>query len=102
MSERTHHRRPATFRLGDPGVVVIDADEAGRPSRGAGPITPGADPPPLPVVVRAAPLGLAARGVVVIEADEAGRPSRGAFHIPRKADPALLPVVVEAPLVPRR
>jgi putative membrane protein len=53
MSERTHHRRPATFRLGDPGVVVIDADEAGRPSRGAVHITPEADPALLPVVVEA-------------------------------------------------
>ena len=30
MSEQTPHRRPATFRLDDPGVVVVDADETGR------------------------------------------------------------------------
>ena len=30
MSEQTPHRRPATFKLDDPGVVVVDADEAGR------------------------------------------------------------------------
>jgi putative membrane protein len=53
MSERTHHRRPATFTLGDPGVVVIDADDGGRPSRGAVHITPEADPALLPVVVEA-------------------------------------------------
>jgi len=34
MSERPHHRKPATFKLDDPGVVVMDADETGRPSRG--------------------------------------------------------------------
>src|ERR1700738_3045006 len=53
MSERTQHRRPATFRLGDPGVVVIDADETGRPSRGAVHITPEADPALLPALVEA-------------------------------------------------
>ena len=53
MSERSQHRRPATFRLGDPGVVVIDADEPGRPARGAVRITPEADPALLPVVVEA-------------------------------------------------
>jgi len=58
MSERSQHRRPATFRLGDPGVVVIDADEAGRPGRGAVHITPEADPALLPVVVPAPPVPL--------------------------------------------
>jgi len=48
------HRRPATFRLDDPGVVVIDADEAGRPARGTIQITPEADPAQLPVAVEAA------------------------------------------------
>ncbi len=53
MSERPHHRRPATFKIGDPGVVVIDADEAGRPARGTVRITPEADPALLPVVLEA-------------------------------------------------
>ena len=53
MSERPHHRRPATFKIGDPGVVVIDADEAGRPTRGTVRITPEADPALLPVVLEA-------------------------------------------------
>jgi putative membrane protein len=53
MSERSQHRRPATFRLDDPGVVVTDADEAGRRARGAVHITPEADPVLLPVVVEA-------------------------------------------------
>src|SRR5450631_406276 len=44
MSERPHHRRPATFKLDDPGVVVMDPDDASRPSRGTVQITPEADP----------------------------------------------------------
>ena len=51
MSERP--RKPATFKLGDPGVVVMDADEAGRPARGTVRITPEADPALLPVLVEA-------------------------------------------------
>jgi putative membrane protein len=53
MSERPHHRRPATFRLGDPGVVVMDADEPGRPARGTIHVRPEADPALLPVVLEA-------------------------------------------------
>ena len=34
MSEKTPHRRPATFKLGDPGVIVMAPDETGRPARG--------------------------------------------------------------------
>jgi putative membrane protein len=49
MSERS--RRPATFRLDDPGVVVVDADDASRPSRGTVRVTPEADPAQLPVVI---------------------------------------------------
>ena len=49
MSERPHHRRPATFKLDDPGVVVMDPDDANRPSRGTIQITPEADPALLPV-----------------------------------------------------
>src|SRR5690349_5080939 len=55
MTERGKHRRPATFRLDDPGVVVVDADEAGRPVRGAIQITPEADPAQLPVLVAPPP-----------------------------------------------
>jgi putative membrane protein len=49
MSDRPKQRRPATFRLDDPGVVVVDADEAGRPARGTVQITPEHDPAQLPV-----------------------------------------------------
>ena len=49
MSEKTPHRRPATFKLGDPGVIVMDPDETGRPARGTVHVTPEADPVLLPV-----------------------------------------------------
>jgi putative membrane protein len=49
MSERSQQRRPATFRLDDPSVVVVDADDAPRPARGTIQITPEADPALLPV-----------------------------------------------------
>jgi putative membrane protein len=49
MSE--HHRRPATFKLDDPGVVVMDPDDTSRPSRGTVQITPEADSALLPVPV---------------------------------------------------
>jgi putative membrane protein len=51
MSERPQNRRPATFRLDDPNVVVVDADEAGRPARGTVRITPEAEPALLPVPI---------------------------------------------------
>jgi putative membrane protein len=51
MSERP--RKPATFKLRDPGVIVMDADETGRPSRGTVRITPESDPALLPVPVEA-------------------------------------------------
>ena len=51
MSEKTPHRRPATFKLDDPGVVVMDPDETGRPARGTVHITPEADPALLPVPI---------------------------------------------------
>ena len=51
MNDRSRHRRPATFRLDDPGVVVIDADEAGKPARGTVQITPEHDPAQLPVPI---------------------------------------------------
>jgi putative membrane protein len=53
MSERSHHRRPATFKLDDPGVIVMDADDTSRPSRGTVHITPEDDPALLPVPVEA-------------------------------------------------
>ncbi|MBV9563293.1 MAG: TIGR01620 family protein [Bradyrhizobium sp.] len=50
MSEHPKHRRPATFKLDDPGVVVVDADEAGRPPRGTVQVTPEPEPAlPVPV-----------------------------------------------------
>jgi putative membrane protein len=55
MSERTKEsmkqRRPATFRLDGPGVVVLDAEAAGRPALGTIQITPELDPARLPVVI---------------------------------------------------
>ena len=53
MSERSKPRKPATFRLDDPGVVVIDADDTARPARGTVQVTPEADPTLLPVPVEA-------------------------------------------------
>jgi putative membrane protein len=61
MSERSSHRRPATFKLDDPGVIVVDPDEAGRPSRGTVQITPEADSALLPVPLEA-PILPAQRG----------------------------------------
>jgi putative membrane protein len=50
MSER--NRRPATFKLDDPHVTVIDADdEPGHLARGTIRITPEADPALLPVPI---------------------------------------------------
>jgi putative membrane protein len=54
MSERPHNRKPATFKLDDPGVVVIDPNEEGRPSRGTIHITPENDAPQLPVALETA------------------------------------------------
>ena len=51
MSERP--RKPATFKLDDPGVIVLDGDDASRPSRGTVHVTPEADPALLPVPVDA-------------------------------------------------
>jgi putative membrane protein len=51
MSERSPHRRPATFKLDDPGVIVMDPDDASRPSRGTVHVTPEADPALLPVLI---------------------------------------------------
>jgi len=51
MSEKTPHRRPATFKLDDPGVIVMDPDDASRPARGTVQITPEPDPAQLPVPI---------------------------------------------------
>ena len=53
MSERSQHRRPATFKLDDPGVIVVDADDASRPARGTVHVTPETEPALLPVPVEA-------------------------------------------------
>ena len=47
MSERSGQRRPVTFKLDDPHVVVLERDEAAaRPARGSISITPEAEPEP--------------------------------------------------------
>src|SRR5204863_8335229 len=53
MSEKTPHRRPATFKLDDPGVIVMDPDDSSRPARGTVHVTPEADPAQLPVPIDA-------------------------------------------------
>ena len=53
MSERSLHRKPATFKLDDPGVIVMDGDDASRPARGTVHVTPESDPALLPVPVEA-------------------------------------------------
>lgn len=53
MSQRSHHRRPATFKLDDPGVIVMDPDDLNRPSRGTVHVTLEIDSAPLPVPVEA-------------------------------------------------
>jgi putative membrane protein len=51
MSQRPPHRRPATFKLDDPGVIVMDPDDSSRPSRGTIHVTPEADSALLPVPI---------------------------------------------------
>ena len=51
MSEKTPHRRPATFKLDDPGVIVMDAEDSSRPPRGTVHVTPEVEPAALPVPV---------------------------------------------------
>jgi putative membrane protein len=53
MNERSHHRRPAIFKLDDPGVIVMDADDTSRPPRGTVHIMPEDDPALLPAPVEA-------------------------------------------------
>src|SRR5262245_43903234 len=61
MSEKTPHRRPATFKLGDPGVIVMEPEQTGRPAPGTVHIRPESDPATLPVPLDA-PLVPARRG----------------------------------------
>ncbi|BBB97815.1 MULTISPECIES: YcjF family protein [Bradyrhizobium] len=49
MNEKTPPRRPTTFKLDDPGVVVMDPDDGGRLTRGTIQIVPEAEPAQLPV-----------------------------------------------------
>jgi putative membrane protein len=51
MSERPRNRKPATFKLDDPSVVVTDPNEEGRPARGTIHITPENDAPQLPMTL---------------------------------------------------
>ena len=51
MNEKTPPRRPATFKLDDPGVVVMDTEDTGRLARGTIQIVPEAEPAQLPVPV---------------------------------------------------
>ena len=53
MNERSKQRRPATFRLDDANVVVVESDEAGKPARGTVQLTPEPDPALLPVPIEA-------------------------------------------------
>jgi len=53
MNDRSKQRRPATFRLDDPGVVVVDAEDKSHPTRGTVQITPESDPALLPVPLEA-------------------------------------------------
>jgi putative membrane protein len=48
MNEKTPPRRPATFKLDDPGVVLIDPDDTSRLTRGTIQIVPEAEPAQLP------------------------------------------------------
>ena len=59
MSERT--RKPATFKLDDENVVVVDAEEPGRAARGTVRITPETEPAQLPVPVEAQPVAVRRR-----------------------------------------
>ncbi len=52
MNDKPHHRKPTAFKLDDPRVVLMDAeDEGSRPPRGKVGITPEAEPSQLPVPV---------------------------------------------------
>jgi putative membrane protein len=54
MSEKT--RKPATFKLDDANVIVVDADEPGRLARGTVRIKPEAEPVLLPAPIEPRPV----------------------------------------------
>jgi putative membrane protein len=56
MSERSPHRRPATYKLDDPSVVVMDGEEQGRLARGTVRVMPEPDASLLPVPLEPAPM----------------------------------------------
>ena len=60
MSEKP--RKPATFKLDDENVVVVDTNEPGRVTRGTVRITPEAEPTQLPVPIETPPLPVRRRG----------------------------------------
>ena len=53
MNDRSKQRRPATFRLDDANVVLVEPEGAGKPARGTVQITPEPDPALLPVPIEA-------------------------------------------------
>src|ERR1700760_737643 len=55
MTDRSKPRKPATFRLDDANVVLVDTDEAGRPARGTVQIMSEPEPQ-LPAPMEAAAL----------------------------------------------
>ena len=61
MSERSHYRRPATFKLDDANVIVTDPNDEGRPARGTVHVRPETESPQLPVTVEPAMVPAAPR-----------------------------------------
>ncbi|MGQ0685925.1 YcjF family protein [Bradyrhizobium sp.] len=59
MSEKT--RKPATFKLGDANVVVVDAEEPAPLARGTVRVTPEAEPELLPVPLETRPVAVRRR-----------------------------------------
>jgi len=56
MTDRSKPRKPATFRLDDANVVLVDNDETSRPARGTVQITPEPEPQlPAPIDIPAVP-----------------------------------------------
>src|ERR1700759_3556634 len=56
MIDRSKPRKPATFRLDDANVVLVDTDEAGRSARGTVQIAPEIEPQlPVPIEALAVP-----------------------------------------------
>ena len=49
MNDRPTHRRPATFKLDDPHVVVMSPDDDSRAVRGTVQVVPEPEPAALPV-----------------------------------------------------